>query len=89
MFGISKWQRRFLVLDSDKATFYEDHTKKNPKKVILMSSVKQIAFHYDYTAPVLSKKLKKKKDLDETRFDIYTVSRKYFLKPAGESIWDS
>mmetsp|Transcript_45248 Transcript_45248/g.33023 ORF Transcript_45248/g.33023 Transcript_45248/m.33023 type:complete len:125 (+) Transcript_45248:144-518(+) len=88
VFGLSKWQKRYLVLDGDKATFFEDGSKKKAKKVILMSSIKQIAFHYDENAPVKSKKMKAK-DNDETRFDVYTQSRKYQLKPESGSIWDS
>ena len=37
-----------------------------------MSKVKAVCFHYDKNAPVQSKKLSKKADHDESRFDIYT-----------------
>jgi hypothetical protein len=53
-----------------------------------MSSVKQVTFHYDENAPVISKKLKRKNN-DESRFDIYTNTRTYMLKSDGNSLWDS
>lgn len=40
-----------------------------------MSSVKSVAFHYDENAPVISKKLNKGKNNDESRFDIYSTTR--------------
>jgi hypothetical protein len=76
-------------LDKDKLTFYADDSKKVAKKFILMSSVKNVAFHYDEKAPVVSKKLGKGKDNDESRFDIYTSNRQYMLKSDGNSLWES
>lgn len=34
MFGISKWQKRYIVLEKDKLTFYSDDSKKEAKKFI-------------------------------------------------------
>ena len=58
-------------------TFYEDWSKKIPKKQIDMKKVQNVAFHYDENAPIKSKKLNKKKEFDESRFDIYTPNRVY------------
>ena len=73
------------MLENDKLTLYEDHSKKSSRKTIDMSQVKVVCFHYDEKAPVKSKKLSKK-DKDESRFDIYTPSRTYMMNTDGNSL---
>lgn len=65
--------------------FYDDHTKKIPKKHIDMGKVQTVIFHYDQNAPVKSKKMSKQ-DKDESRFDIYTPNRTYMMKSEGSSL---
>ena len=47
IFGISQWNKRYVVLENNQLTFYDDHTKKNPKKHVDMGKVATVAFHYD------------------------------------------
>eukprot|EP00347_Sterkiella_histriomuscorum_P020171 403338832 len=88
LFGISQWNKRYAVLENQQLIFYEDHTKKVPRKHIDMGKVKMVNFHYDENAPVKSKKLSKK-EKDESRFDIYTPNRTYMMKTEGNSLIES
>ena len=88
LFGISQWNKRYVVLENSQLTFYEDHTKKNPRKNIDLSKVKTVSFHYDENAPVKSKKMNKK-EKEESRFDIYTQHRTYMMKTEGNSVIES
>ena len=54
-----------------------------------MSHVTQVCFHYDKDAPVKSKKLFRLNSQDESRFDIYTPTRKFMLKAEANSLQDS
>lgn len=69
-------------------TFYEDEKRKHAGKVIELSKVSYIAFHYDENAPVKSKRLSNK-DKDESRFDIYTPERVFMLHSDGKSFFES
>ncbi len=77
-----------MVLDHDKCIFYEDESKKVPRKHIDMTKVNAVTFHYDESAPVKSKKMTKK-DKDDSRFDIYTPTRTYMMKSDGVGLWDA
>jgi|LauGreDrversion4_2_1035121.scaffolds.fasta_scaffold21706_4 hypothetical protein len=70
MFG--QWDKRYLVLDGSKLSFYLDSEKKTLNKTLDLSSgvVTGIWFHYDENAPSASKKIGQK-EIDESRFDIY------------------
>ena len=85
---ISAWDRRYIVLDQDKITFYEDESKKHAGKVIDLSKVNFVGFHYDPTAPVKSKRLSNK-EKDESRFDIYTSERIFMMHSDEKSVHDS
>ena len=58
------------------------------KKVIDMSHVTQVCFHYDRNAPVKSKKLFAGNN-DESRFDIYTPTRTFMMKADEGEISES
>ena len=91
-FGFSMWNKRYCVLQKGKLLMFksqQDYMKSldansavriAPCKVIDMSQVQSVNFHYDRDAPVKSKKLFKGVALNESRFDIYTPSRKFMLR---------
>jgi len=54
-----------------------------------MSHVTSVNFHYDRNAPVKSKKLFKMKNLNESRFDIYTPTRTYMMRTENNDISES
>ena len=85
---ISAWDRRYIVLDRDKITFYEDAQKKQAGKQIDLKRVNFVGFHYDPGAPVKSKRLSNK-EKDESRFDIYTADRVYMMHSDEKSVHDS
>ena len=60
-----------------------------PRKVIDLSHVTSVNFHYDRDAPVKSKKLFSGKNLNEARFDIYTPTRTYMLRAENNDINES
>jgi hypothetical protein len=86
--GISKWAKRYVVLNNDELILYKDSDMKEKKTVILLNKVQTVVFHYDENAPVVSKKLRKS-ERDESRFDVYTKGRTFMLKTEGNSIWES
>ena len=57
-------------------------------KTIEMRQVSFVSFHYDKDAPVKSKKLTSKKDLDPSRFDVYTSKRIYNFKGSPNDVDD-
>jgi hypothetical protein len=85
---ISAWDKRYIVLNGNILTFYDNDKKKYPKKRVDMKEVTSVNFHYDENAPVRSRKLDEKKK-DESRFDIYTPHRTYMLKNESGSWFDS
>ena len=60
-----------------------------PSKVIDISHVTSVNFHYDRDAPVKSKKLFRGSTLQESRFDIYTPTRKFMLRAENNDVVDS
>mmetsp|Transcript_5195 Transcript_5195/g.6927 ORF Transcript_5195/g.6927 Transcript_5195/m.6927 type:complete len:88 (-) Transcript_5195:46-309(-) len=60
-----------------------------PSKVIDMSHVTSVNFHYDRDAPVKSKKLFKGVALNEARFDVYTPTRKFMLRAEHNDVTES
>ena len=76
------------MLDNDKLTLYDDKSKSKPKKVIDMTKVKNVCFHYDESAPKQSKKLRVK-GRDESRFDVYAEKRTFMLRTEEENVWDA
>lgn len=54
-----------------------------------MSHVTSVNFHYDRDAPVKSKKLFKGVALKESRFDIYTPTRKFMLRSENNDVVES
>lgn len=60
-----------------------------PRKVIDLSHVTSVNFHYDRDAPVKSKKLFKGKNLNESRFDIYTPTRTFMLRAENSDVSES
>ena len=60
-----------------------------PRKVIDMSHVTSVNFHYDRDAPVKSKKLFKMSNMNESRFDVYTPTRTYMLRAENNDISES
>ena len=82
----SAWNKRYLVLENDKLTFFEDDQRKQSGKVVSISSVTAVSLHYDEKAPVKSKKLDKR-DKDESRFDVYTADRTFMLKADENSFF--
>jgi len=91
-FGISLWQERYFVLQKGKILIYgteHEYLKSQikdaenqvlPRKTIDMSHVTNVCFHYDRDAPRKSKRLFTSKNLEQSRFDIYTPTRVYNLK---------
>ena len=88
---ISSWNRRYFVLSKGMIMIYQSESdfkktdsmgrKPKPKKVIDMSGVTSVNFHYDRDAPRKSKRLfEMNNKLDQSRFDIYTPTRTYMLK---------
>ena len=100
-FGFSSWDKRFCVLSKGRLLIFkseQDYTKSLnqsngrviPRKVIDMSHVTSVNFHYDRDAPVKSKKLLKGvKNLNESRFDVYTPTRTFMLRAEDNDINDS
>lgn len=82
------WHRKYLVLEKDSITFFEDATRKAAGKIVPLSSITAVSFHYDEKAPVKSKK-RDRQDKDETRFDVYTTERVYMLKADGDSFFEA
>lgn len=84
----SAWDRRYVVLEGSKLIFYEDEKKKHQGKVIDMTQVNYVSFHYDESAPIKSKRLSNK-EKDESRFDVYTPERVFMLHSDGNSVFES
>ena len=95
---ISSWNRRYFVLSKGMLMIYQSEQafkkidgagrKPKPKKVIDMSGVTSVNFHYDKDAPRKSKRLfEMSNKLDQSRFDIYTPTRTYMLR--SESVQES
>ena len=79
-----KSEKEFFTFDNPKLQSNES-TSVQPSKVIDMSHVTNVCFHYDKDAPEKSKKLFNA-GLDESRFDIYTPTRKFMMKAEANSI---
>jgi hypothetical protein len=77
-----------VVLDGPRLLFYEDEKRKNQGKVIEMTKVNYVSFHYDENAPIKSKRLSNK-EKDESRFDIYTSERVFMMHSDGNSVFES
>ena len=97
-FGISVWQKRYFVLNKGKLFIYNnqnEYRSENPRelappsKTIDLSHATNIAFHYSRDAPIKSKKLFSAKNLEESRFDIYTPTRVFMLKSEINDIKES
>jgi hypothetical protein len=97
-FGVSVWQKRYFVLTKGKLMVYKSPKEyksddprdlKSPSKIIDMSHATSVAFHYSHNAPVKSKKLFSMKNLEESRFDIYTATRVYMFKSETNDIKES
>lgn len=81
---------KLMVYNSPKEYKSDDpRDLKSPSKVIDMSHVTNVAFHYSRDAPVKSKKLFSSKNLEESRFDVYTPTRVYMLKSETNDIKES
>lgn len=97
-FGVSVWQKRYFVLNGSKLAIYNslsefksanEREKMPPSKTIDLGQVTSVAFHYSRDAPVKSKKLFSAKNLEESRFDIYTPTRVFMLKSESNDIRES
>ena len=97
-FGVSVWQKRYFVLNGSKLAIYNNpnefksanaREKMPPSKTIDLGQVTSVAFHYSRDAPVKSKKLFSAKNLEESRFDIYTPTRVFMLKSESNDIRES
>jgi hypothetical protein len=97
-FGVSVWQKRYFVLNGSKLLIYNNANefksanpkeKTPPSKTIDLGQVTSVAFHYSRDAPVKSKKLFSAKNLEESRFDIYTPTRVFMLKSESNDIRES
>ena len=67
---------------------YDDEPNRlefKPSKIIDLRHVTSVYFHYDRDAPVKSKKLLNK-NLEHSRFDIYTPTRQFNLKTEEREI---
>ena len=53
-----------------------------------MKKVSQVFFHYDENAPKKSKKIENK-NIEESRFDIYTSTKRYKFKTKDDNVWES
>ena len=87
------WKKYYIVLlDNGILNFYVDEASKSeePKKIIELTKVKTVCFHYDESAPKQSKKVGQKGN-DESRFDVYMTfnNKKYQLKSDDDSLWVS
>lgn len=84
----SAWDRRFVVLDGSKLLFFEDEKMKREGKIIDLTKVNFVSFHYDEDAPIKSKRLSNK-EKDESRFDVYTPDRIFMLRSDGNSVFEA
>jgi hypothetical protein len=75
-------------LEGSRLLFYEDEKKKQQGKVIDLSRVNYVSFHYDEDAPIKSKRLSNK-EKDESRFDVYTPERIFMLHSDENSVFES